>query len=151
MGLALPFFGLRSLEGRDLAGSAAHSVGARHAGLVAALALIAPLLASGVSSAAEQAALGGASAVLDAPVGIADKVSIALALDHVVHSTPKGAMPDVGAAFQGRSGGALDQLRQKLESTLEDTLTRSFRSSFLLTAAFAVLAVAPALALRRRR
>ncbi len=150
LGLALPFFGLRSLEGSDLAGSAAHSVGARHAGLVAALVLVAPLLASGVSAGSEQAALGSASAVLDAPVGIADKVSIALALDREIQAAPKGAMPNVDAAFQGRSGKDVEQLRNRLVSTLEDTLTRSFRASFALTALFALLAVLPALALRRR-
>jgi len=150
LGLALPFFGVRSLDGPDLAGSAAHSVGARHAGLVAALVLVAPLLASGVSAGSERAALGGAAAVLDAPVGISDKVSIALALDREIEAGPKGAMPNVGAAFQGRSGKDVDQLRDRLVSTLEDTLTRSFRPSFALTALFALLAVLPALALRRR-
>jgi predicted MFS family arabinose efflux permease len=150
LGLALPFFGVRSLEGPDLAGSAAHSVGARHAGLVAALVLVAPLLASGVSAGSERAALGSAAAVLDAPVGITDKVSIALALDREIGAAPKGAMPNVGAAFQGRSGKDVDQLRDQLVSTLEDTLTRSFRASFGLTALFALLAVIPALVLRRR-
>jgi predicted MFS family arabinose efflux permease len=150
LGLALPFFGVRSLEGPDLAGSAAHSIGARHAGLVAALALVAPLLASGVSAGSEQAALGGAAAVLDAPVGVTDKVGIALALNREIDAAPKGAMPDVDAAFAGRSGSDVDRLRGRLVSTLEDTLTRSFRASFALTALFAVLAVLPALALRRR-
>ncbi len=150
LGLALPFFGVRSLEGPDLAGSAAHSVGARHAGLVAALVLVAPLLASGVSAGSERAALGSAAAVLDAPVGITDKVAIALALDREIQAAPKGAMPNVDAAFQGRSGKGVEQLRGRLVSTLEDTLTRSFRASFALTALFALLAVLPALALRRR-
>ncbi len=150
LGLALPFFGVRSLEGPDLAGSAAHSIGARHAGLVAALVLVAPLLASGVTTGGEQAALGSAAAVLDAPVGITDKVSIALALNDQIQAAPKGAMPDVDAAFKGRSGTEVEQLRDRLVSTLQDTLTRSFRPSFALTALFAVLAVIPALALRRR-
>jgi len=150
LGLALPFFGVRSLEGPDLAGSAAHSIGARHAGLVAALVLVAPLLASAVTTGGEQAALGSAAAVLDAPVGITDKVSIALALNDQIQAAPKGAMPDVDAAFKGRSGKEVDQLRDRLVSTLQDTLTRSFRPSFGLTALFALLAVVPALALRRR-
>jgi hypothetical protein len=150
LGLALPFFGVRSLEGPDLAGSAVHSVGARHAGLVAALVLVAPLLASGVSAGSERAALGSAAAVLDAPVGITDKVGIALALNDQIQAAPKGAMPDVGAAFKGRSGAEVEQLHDTLVSTLQDTLTRSFRASFALTALFALLAVLPALALRRR-
>ena len=150
LGLALPFFATRSLAGPDLSRSAARSVGARHAGLVLALVLVAPVLAHSVDTATDDAALGGASVVLDAPVGIADKVSVALALDKVITATPKGQMPDVAQAFEGRSGDDVEQLQDDLVDTLEGTLTRAFRSSFGLTAAFALLACLPALALRRR-
>ena len=150
LGLALPFFASRSLETRDLARSAARSVGARHAGLVLALVLVAPVLANSVDQATDRAALGGAAAVLDAPVGIADKVALALALDRVISATPKGEMPDVADAFAGRSGDEVEQLQDRLVDVLEGALTRSFRASFALTALFALLACAPALALRRR-
>jgi predicted MFS family arabinose efflux permease len=150
LGLALPFFATRSLEGRDLARSAARSVGARHAGLVLALVLIAPVLAHSVDTATDDAALGGAAAVLDAPVGIADKVQVALALDKTISATPNGQMPDVAKAFEGRSGDDVDDLKGELVDTLEGVLTRAFRSSFGLTAAFALLACVPAYALRRR-
>jgi predicted MFS family arabinose efflux permease len=150
LGLALPFFATRSLAGPDLSRSAARSVGARHAGLVLALVLIAPVLAHSVDTATDDAALGGASVVLDAPVGIADKVSVALALDKVITATPNGQMPDVAQAFEGRSGDDVEQLQDDLVDRLEGTLTRAFRSSFGLTAAFALLACLPALALRRR-
>jgi predicted MFS family arabinose efflux permease len=150
LGLALPFFATRSLEGAELARSAARSVGARHAGLVLALVLVAPVLARSVETGTDDAALGGAAVVLDAPVGIADKVSLALALDKTISAAPNGRMPDVGAAFADRSGDDIDDLEHRLVDTLEGALTRSFRSSFGLTAVFAVLACLPALALRRR-
>lgn len=150
LGLALPFFASRSLETRDLARSSARSVGARHAGLVLALVLVAPVLAHGVDQGTNRAALGGAAAVLDAPVGIADKVALALALDRVISATPKGEMPDVVEAFADRSGDEVEQLQHRLVDVLEGALTRSFRASFALTALFALLACVPALALRRR-
>ncbi len=150
LGLALPFFATRSLEGRDLARSAARSVGARHAGLVLALVLVAPVLAHSVDTGTDNAALGGAAVVLDAPVGIADKVGVALALDKTISASPNGRMPDVAEAFSGRSGEEIDRLQDRLVDTLEGAFTRSFRSSFGLTAVFALLACLPALALRRR-
>jgi hypothetical protein len=150
LGLALPFATRVSLEGGSLAGAGARSIGARHAGLVLALVLVAPLLASEVETAAERAALASAAAVLDAPVGIGDKVSLALALDREIDEAPKGSLPDVEAAFEGREGSGVADLRDELVDTLEATLTRGFRSSFALAALFALLATVPLLFLRRR-
>jgi MFS family permease len=150
LGLALPFATRVSLEGGSLAAAGARSIGARHAGLVLALVLVAPLLASEVETAAERAALASAAAVLDAPVGIGDKVSLALALDREIDNAPKGSLPDVDAAFEGREGSGVENLHDELVDTLEATLTRGFRSSFALAALFAVLATVPLLILRRR-
>jgi hypothetical protein len=112
--------------------------------------LVAPLLASEVETAAERAALASAAAVLDAPVGIGDKVSLALALDREIDNAPKGSLPDVDAAFEGREGSGVENLHDELVDTLEATLTRGFRSSFALAALFAVLATVPLLILQRR-
>jgi predicted MFS family arabinose efflux permease len=150
LGLALPFLSRSSLEGGALAAAGARSIGARHAGLVLGLVLIAPLLAAGVETGAERAALGATAAVLDAPVGIADKVSLALALDGTIAETPKGSLPDIDEAFHGREGAGVERLRARLADTLEATLTRSFRSSFGLAALFAALASVPLALLRRQ-
>jgi hypothetical protein len=150
LGLALPFLTRAALEGGALATAGARSIGARHAGLVLALVLVAPLLADRVETAAERAALGSAAAVLDAPVGIVDKVTLALALDRTIDETPKGSMPDVDEAFGDREGAGVEQLRSSLVDTLEATLTRGFRSSFALAALFAALVPVPLLLLRRR-
>ena len=60
--------------------SGAITVAARHAGLVLALALVAPLLTSSLDRAGEKALLGGTKAILDAKVPLRKKVPIALAL-----------------------------------------------------------------------
>jgi MFS family permease len=150
LGLALPFLTRASLDGGGLVGAGARSIAARHAGLVLALVVVAPVLAAGVEHGAERAALGATAEVLDAPVGIVDKVSLALALDRTIDETPSGSMPDIDEVFEGREGDAVQQLRDRLVDTLESTLTRSFRTSFQLAALFAALAPIPVLLLRRR-
>jgi MFS family permease len=150
LGLALPFLTRAALEGGALATAGARSIGARHAGLVLALVLVAPLLAARIETGAERAALGSTAAVLDAPVGIVDKVSLALALDRTIDETPRGSMPDLDEAFGTRAGPGVEQLRVRLVDTLESTLTRSFRASFALAALFAALTPLPLLLLRRR-
>jgi MFS family permease len=150
LGLALPFLTRASLDGGALVSAGARSIAARHAGLVLALVLVAPVLAAGVEHGAERAALGATADVLDAQVGIVDKVSLALALDQTIDETPSGSMPDIDEAFEGREGGGVPELRDSLVDTLEATLTRSFRSSFALAALFAALAPIPLLVLRRR-
>jgi MFS family permease len=150
VGLALPFLTRASLQGGALVSAGAHSVAARHAGLVLALVVVAPVLAAGAEDGAERAALGATAEVLDAPVGIADKVSLALALDRTIDETPRGSMPDIDEAFDDREGDGVHELRDKLVDTLESTLTRSFRTSFELAALFAALAPVPLLLLWRR-
>jgi predicted MFS family arabinose efflux permease len=150
LGLALPFLTRASLDGGALVSAGARSIAARHAGLVLALVLVAPVLAAGVDQGAERAALGAAADVLDAPVGIVDKVSLALALDQTIDKTPSGSMPEIDEAFEDRDDEGLRELRDKLVGTLEATLTRSFRTSFALAALFAALAPIPLLRLRRR-
>ena len=150
LGLALPFLTRASLDGGALVSAGARSIAARHVGLVLALVVVAPVLAAGVEHGAERAALGATAEVLDAPVGIAEKVSLALALDRTIDETPRGSMPDIDDAFEGREGEGVQQLHDRLVDTLEATLTRSFRTSFGLAALFAALAPIPLVLLRRR-
>jgi predicted MFS family arabinose efflux permease len=150
LGLALPFLTRASLDGGPLVLAGARSIAARHAGLVLALVLVAPVLAAGVEHGSERAALGATADVLDAPVGIADKVSLALALDRTIDETPSGSMPDIDEAFEDRDDEGLQELRDRLVETLEATLTRSFRTSFALAALFAALAPIPLVLLWRR-
>ena len=62
-------------------------------------------------------------------------------------------MPDLGKPFDDAGAQSNDDVRHARDSlvtTLESALTRGFRSAFALAALFALLALVPALRLRRR-
>ncbi len=153
LGLALPPLTRASLavEG-DTARDGVFSVAVRHLGLVIGLVAVAPLLAGGLEDATDRATLAGAEVVLDAPLPLRDKVPIALALYTEFERTPDGEVPDLSAPFenQGLDDREIRATRDRLVDRVEAVLTRGFRSSFALTAAFAVLAAAGALTVRRR-
>jgi hypothetical protein len=153
IGLAVPVLTRVALHhDSGLVRSGAITVAARHAGLVLALALVAPLLTSALESSGQRALLGGTKAVLDANVPLRKKVPIALALRDALQSAKDGEVPDLGKPFDdagARTNGDVRHARDSLVNTLESALTRGFRSSFALSALFALLALVPALRLRR--
>ena len=122
-------------------------------GLVLALVLVAPLLAVELERGNERAALTGTAVILDAPVPLTTKVPLALDMSDALEQAQQGELPDLDAAFD-RHGAQTDervaQLRDDLLSGIEDALTRSFRTSYALSAALALLALAPVALLRRR-
>ena len=70
-----------------------------------------------------------------------------------LQSAKKGEVPDLRKPFDdagARSNDNVRHARDSLITTLESALTRGFRSSFALAALFALLALVPALRLRRR-
>jgi hypothetical protein len=153
LGLAVPVLtGVALHQDAGLVRSGAITVAARHAGLVLALALVAPLLTSSLDRAGQRALLGGTKTILDANVPLRKKVPIALALRDALQSAQKGEVPDLGKPFDdagARTNGDVRQARDSLVNTLESALARGFRSSFALAALFAVLALVPTLRLRR--
>jgi predicted MFS family arabinose efflux permease len=155
IGLAVPTLTRASLDAEaGLLRSGAMTIAARHAGLVLALALVAPLLTGSLDRAGERALLGGTKEILDANVPLQKKVPIALALRDALESAPKGEVPDLGKPFEdaGASSNAhVREARDSLVGTLEGALTRGFRSAFGLAALFALLAVVPALRVRGAR
>jgi len=154
LGLAVP--GLTHAAVKPDAGvvrSGTLSIGARHAGLVAALALVAPVLSSQLEDGGRGALLGGTKVILDGDAPLRQKVPIALDLRRAIENAPKGVVPDLAAPFDSRGArhdARLRHLRDSLVGALEGTLTRSFRSSFFLSALFAALALPPVLLARRR-
>ncbi len=153
LGLSVPVLTRIAL---DPAGAPAWSgsvtIGARHAGLVLALALVAPLLTSGLDHAGRRALLAGTKTIIEGNVSLTKKVPIALDLRDALESAPKGEVPDLSKPFDergARSDARLRALRDQLVGTLESAITRGFRSSFLVSALLGALAVAPALRLRR--
>lgn len=146
-GLLVPPLTAESVAGeRGLAPAAAASVGARHVGLVAVLLIVAPLLTADLTDGGERATLNATQVILDAPIGLQQKVPIALDIADEFSQAPRGEVPDVARAFD--ENGAEDDagvaaVRDHLIETIESALTRSFRASYLVSAAFALLALVP--------
>jgi predicted MFS family arabinose efflux permease len=129
------------------------TIGARHAGLVLALVLVAPLLSHDLERGSQDALLSGTRVLLNADVPIRQEVPIAVDLGRVVQHTPRGTVPDLAEPFNKRGAAhdaVLRQARDSLVGAIKDAITRSFRPSLLLCAALAALALIPILLLRPR-
>jgi hypothetical protein len=144
LGLALPPLTRASLARTgDLTRSGTTSVGVRHLGLVIGLIAVAPLLASELDDAEETATLNATAVILDAPLPLTTKIPITLDLYREFQRVPEGEIPDLSTPFE--ENGADDDetvtaARDSLLESVQAVLTRAFRSSFLLSALFAVLA-----------
>jgi predicted MFS family arabinose efflux permease len=151
LGLTLPIVSDAALGGAGSAPRATTlSIGARHAGFVVALVLVAPLLAHTLERDGRRATLAGTAAILDADVPLTTKVPLALDLRNAIAAAPRGEIPDLSAPFARRTSDAhVRDLRDTLVGTLSGVLTRSFRTSFALCALFAALALLPLGRLRR--
>src|SRR5262249_11767362 len=119
------------------------SIAARHAGFVLGLAVIAPVLSATLNEGAREAAKATTATILDAPISLRTKVSLALEMRDLVADAPRGRVPDVTKPFDDR-GAATDAnmhaTRESVLSDIRDTVTRGFRSSFLIAALFGALA-----------
>jgi MFS family permease len=153
LGLALPVLSNAALDHGGLTRSGTLTVGARHIGLVLALALIAPLLASRVPEAGDKALLRGTAVLLDAPIGLDKKVPVALDLRKAFDRAQEGETPDLREPFNAhgaRNDSALAAVRDDLFGAIAATITRASRPAFFLCAGFAALALIVAAAFRRR-
>ena len=154
MGLAVPALtGAAVAPDARLTRHGSVTVGARHAGLVLALVLVAPLLSHDLERGSQDALLSGTRVLLNADVPIRQEVPIAVDLGRVVQDTPRGTVPDLAQPFNKRGAAhdaVLRRARDSLVGAIKDAITRSFRPSLLLCAALAALALIPILLLRRR-
>jgi hypothetical protein len=129
------------------------SVGVRHLGLVVGLLAVAPLLAAELDEAADQATINATAVILDAPLPIQTKIPVALELYDEFQATPEGEIPDLARPFDehgAEDDEVVSQTRDDLLDSVQAVLTRAFRSSFTLSAVFALLAGAVAVAFARR-
>jgi hypothetical protein len=152
-GLAIPVLTRASVVEANLGRSATLSVGARHLGLVLGLAVIAPLIASTVSTAGDRATVNATASVLDARLPVTKKVPIALALRDEFDRAQDGEIPNLQKPFDAAGAGHDEAVRVARDNLLEAVrapLTRSFRSSFALAALLAACAIVPLLLFRRR-
>jgi len=154
LGLALPPLTRASVPDHGESGrSAVVSVGVRHLGLVIGLLAVAPLLAAELDEAADQATVNATAVILDAPLPIQTKIPVALDLYDEFQATPEGEIPDLARPFDehgAEDDEAVSQTRDDLLDSVQAVLTRAFRSSFTLSAVFALLAGAAAVAFARR-
>ena len=154
LGLAIPVLSDAALDrGAGLTRSGTLTVGARHAGFVLALALIAPLLASRVPAAGDRALLRGTAVLLDAPIGLDKKVPVALDLRKAFDRAQAGETPDLKQPFNAHGAAhdsALAAVRDRLAGAIAATITRASRPAFFLCAAFAALALLLAAVFRRQ-
>jgi hypothetical protein len=154
LGLAVPVLSNAALErGAGLTRSGTLTVGARHLGLVLALALIAPLLASKAPAAGDKALLRGTAVLLDAPIGLDKKVPVALDLNKAFEKAQEGETPDLRQPFNAHGAAhdsALAAVRDDLAGAIEATITRASRPAFFLCAGFAAAALLVTVAWRRR-
>ena len=122
-------------------------------GLVLAIAVIAPLLASKVPAAGDEAMLKATAVLLDAPVGLDKKVPVALSLRGAFARAQEGQTPDLAQPFNehgARTDSGLAATRDRLLGTIENTITRASRSAFFVCALFAAMALLVAVVFRRR-
>jgi MFS family permease len=155
LGLSIPVLSHAALDlGAGLARSGTLTIGVRHLGLVLALASIAPLLAHDVTPSGHKAELRATAVLLDAPVGLSTKIPVALDARAEFDRAKAGEIPDLARPFDAhgaKQDPTLAHVRDRLVGAIKDTITRAFRSSFLLCTAFGVAALALAFPFRRRR
>jgi MFS family permease len=144
MGAALP-----ALSGELMPERTRHDVARllaiRSAGIVIALAALAPLISSNLTSTIDSAREQGTAAVLDAHLPPEDKISIAPDLFGSLNTDdPRGQLEDsVKSArtdVDSEDLPELDRLGERLDDVVTGAVREAFRSTFIVTAAFALLA-----------
>jgi hypothetical protein len=105
--------------------------------------VITPLLTSDLTAAGQKAELRGISTVLDAPVPAESKVRLAVDLAPVLATPARKELPDFTKALAGEHDRTLTAMGRRLDDVVQAAVTRAFRGSFLVAAAFALLAAVP--------
>ena len=153
IGLAVPPLTASSLDADALDTSGALTIGIRHAGLVLALVVLTPVLASNLIAAQSKATDRGAGVVLDSGVPIRTKVPLALDLARTLRNAGV-EVPDFAPIFARHENTGnrpqLEQLRRRLVAVIDAMVTRSTRAAFAISALLAVLALLPLPLLRAR-
>jgi MFS family permease len=151
LGLTVPELVGAGLDRARLTSSGTRSVAVRHAGLVLGLVLLTPVLAHDLGQAGQDLRQAGAERLLDAPLSIGTKISLARDLEARVRDG-RGA-DALWEPFREREASQpqLVPLQHDLENLLAATLTRGFRRGFLVAAGLALLAIPAILVAWRRR
>ena len=135
----------------EVAGPAAWTVAARHAGICLGLLLLTPIFTADLNNVRPPAERAGLSHVLDAPLPLPTKIDLARKLDAEVAKAGEQELPDLDAAFAGLKVSAADRpvvarLHEQLDEELDRGATEAFSRSFLIAALIALLAAGAAFA-----
>ena len=157
LGLGLSVDSLTVAALRDRNPRALHggwTIAARHAGVVAGLAILTPIFTADLRHAETPAKEAIASLVLDAPLPASTKLDLAGQLGSRLVAE-RGRVPDLRPAFKAvrvpaAQAPAAAALERGLEDQLKRAATSAFRTAFLVAAGLALLALGPALALSDR-
>lgn len=148
LALALPVLTLAAVGGRDPKGSrAASTIAARHAGIVAGIVILAPILSAQLVDQRDAAQQSTTALLLDAPLPPEEKLRLGDAIAGQI-SAADGRLPEIAPAFvavtpPAGSEPAYDELQAGIEDQIERAATSAFSGPFLAAAAFAVLALIP--------
>ena len=143
MGMALPALGGEMLPERDTR-DAAVLLTLRHAGIAAALIILAPVVAAQLDDATERARERGVALVLDARLPPQDKIRLAPSLlAGVDQQEPRKGLRDAVDAerdrFSGEEAIVYDKLGDRADETLVTAVGEAFDEAFLVTGALALL------------
>jgi hypothetical protein len=122
---------------------------ARHAGVVAALALLTPMFNADLEEQELRATESVLARLLDSDLDATTKIDVGLALAAEL-DTATNEVPDVGPAFAAARPAAgeaaqLAALRARVEEELDRAATTAFERSFLVAAILSLLALVPLL------
>ncbi len=154
LALALPVLTSAALGHRDPDGArAAETLAARHAGIVAGILILTPVLSLQLDAQHQAGRDAGTALILDAPLPPATKVEVGESLGTQIDRAD-GQLPDVSGAFatvavDDEDQPALTELEGGIADQLERAATHAFSVPFLGAAAFALLALFPMWHLRR--
>ena len=152
LGLGLSLAALTEAALRDRAPLSLHggwTIAARHAGVVAALALLTPVFTADLERQEDRAAEAVLAVLLDSPLGATTKLDLGLELAGLL-DTAEGDVPEVAPAFARTQAApqerpTLQRLQARVEDELDRAATTAFGRSFLIAALLSLGALVPLL------
>jgi MFS family permease len=150
LGLAVGALTEAALHGRSpLVVHGGWTLAARHAGVVAALALLSPMFNADLEQQEDRATQSVMARLLDSRLEPGTKLSVGLRLADELYG-PTNEVPDVAPAFagvqaRGEDGARLEELEDAIGDELDRAATTAFRRSFLVAALLSLLALVPLL------
>ena len=144
MGTALPALSGELIPERTRQDTA-RLLSIRHAGIAVALAALAPLISSNLTSTIDTARLQGTAVVLDAKLPPEDKIDIAPDLFGGLNTDdPRGELQKeidkAKSGLQGDDAVEMGHLGDRLDDVVTGAVRSAFRSTFIVTSGLALLA-----------